>query len=84
MPSADPDSRRERRETALAVSIMFFFGALLCMALGWAEGMRHDIRIVHIPATGGWLAAAGVCAAIGVLFLLWSRDMSDSPPRPGA
>jgi hypothetical protein len=78
MNSADRNSRNKRRETTLAVSLIFFFVALLCAALRWADGMRHDSRILHIPATGGWLLAATGFAVLGVLFLAWSRNVPES------
>ena len=57
----------------VAVSIMFFSGALLCFLLGWADGVRHDKTYLHIPETGGFLVATAVFAVLGVIFLLWSR-----------
>ena len=52
---------------------MFFCVALLCLMLGWADGVRHDKAYLHIPETGSFLVAAAVLGALGVLFLLWSR-----------
>lgn len=78
MTPSDPTPRNSRRESKLAFSIMFFSVALLCLLLGWADGVRHDKTYLHIPETGGWLIATAVLAALGVLFLVWSR----SPKRP--
>ncbi len=57
----------------LAFSIMFFCLALLCLMLGWADGVRHDRSYLHIPETGSWLVATAILAALGVLLLVWSR-----------
>ena len=57
----------------LAFSIMFFSVALLCLMLGWANGVRHDKTYLHIPETGGWLVATVILAALGTVFLLWSN-----------
>jgi hypothetical protein len=57
----------------IAVSIMFFSVALLCLMLGWANGVRHDETYLHIPETGSWLVATAVLAALGVVFLVWAR-----------
>jgi hypothetical protein len=85
MTSSNPTAGEQRRDSALAFSIMFFAGALLCTMLGWAAGVRHNTRIMHIPETGGWLVAAGVFAVVAVLFLIWSRtagrDVSGTPTR---
>ena len=58
----------------LAFSIMFFAGALLCFLLGWADGVRRDKTFLHIPETGGFLVAAAILAALGIVFLVWSRS----------
>ncbi len=73
MTPSDPGAREKRRDSALAFSIIFFAMALLCLLLGWAEGVRHDTRYLHIPETGHWLVAMAILGGIGVLFLLWSR-----------
>ncbi len=57
----------------LAFSIMFFSVALLCLMLGWADGVRHDKTYLHIPETGSWLVATAIMAGLGVVFLLWSK-----------
>ena len=57
----------------LAFSIMFFSVALLCLLLGWADGVRHDKTYLHIPQTGGWLVATAILIALGVAFFVWSR-----------
>jgi hypothetical protein len=57
----------------LAFSIMFFSVALLCLMLGWADGVRHDKAYLHIPETGSWLVATAILAGLGVILLLWSR-----------
>jgi hypothetical protein len=74
MTPSDPDLRERRADSARAFSIMFFFAALLCAALGWAEGVRHGTKVLRIPETGGWLVAAGVLAVLGALFLIWARS----------
>jgi hypothetical protein len=43
-----------------------------------ADGMCHDLRILRIPATGGWLLAATAFAMVGMLFLAWSRNVPES------
>jgi hypothetical protein len=58
----------------LAFSIMFFAGALLCFLLGWADGVRRDKTFLHIPETASFLVAAAILAALGIVFLLWSRS----------
>ena len=73
MTPSDPTPRQSRGESLLAVSIMFFAGALLCFLLGWADGVRHDKTYLHIPQTGGFLVVAVVLAAVGIAFLVWSR-----------
>ena len=52
---------------------MFFAVALLCFLLGWANGVRHDTRYLHIPETGSWLVATTVLGVIGALLLVISR-----------
>ena len=52
---------------------MFFAVALLCLLLGWADGVRHGAAYLHVPETGGWLVAAAIFGAIGAIFLVWSR-----------
>jgi hypothetical protein len=52
---------------------MFFAVALLCLLLGWADGVRHGRTYLHIPETGSWLVAAAILGAIGAIFLVWSR-----------
>lgn len=54
---------------------MFFAVAVLCLLLGWANGVRHDTTYLHIPETGSWLIATAVLGGLGLLFLLWSRGM---------
>jgi putative Mn2+ efflux pump MntP len=73
MTPPDPTPRRPRGESMLAFSIMFFCIAFLCFMLGWADGVRHDRAYLHIPETGSWLVATAVLAALGVIFLVWSR-----------
>jgi putative Mn2+ efflux pump MntP len=62
----------------LAFSIMFFAGALLCFLLGWADGVRRDKTFLHIPETGSFLIAAAILAALGIVFLVWSRSAKRS------
>ena len=62
-----------KRDSILAFSIMFFSVALLCLLLGWAEGVRKDTTYLHIPENGGWLIATGILAACGFFLLIWSR-----------
>ena len=57
----------------LAFSIIFFCIALLCLLLGWADGVRHDKAYLHIPETGSFLVGTAILAAIAVVFLVWSR-----------
>ena len=75
MTPTDPTAPNERRDSRLAVGIMFFAFTLLCALLGWAEGVRHDTKVLRIPETGSWLLAAGVLAALGILFVFWSRPV---------
>jgi putative Mn2+ efflux pump MntP len=79
MTPPDPTPRRPRGESMLAFSIMFFCIALLCFMLGWADGVRHDRAYLHIPETGSWLVATAVLAALGVIFLVWSRAGRQRP-----
>jgi hypothetical protein len=62
----------------LAFSIMFFGGALLCFLLGWADGVRRDKTFLHIPESGSFLVAAAILAALGIVFLVWSRSAKRS------
>ncbi len=71
--TSDPNSPDKPGDSPLAFSIIFFAVALLCLLLGWAEGVRKDTTYLHIPENGGWLLATGILAAIGLLFLIWSR-----------
>lgn len=73
MTPSDQMARKNRRESTLAFSIIFFAFGVLCFLLGGAEGVRHGTKILHIPETGGWLVAAGAFASLGVFFLLRSR-----------
>ncbi|MEO8439692.1 MAG: hypothetical protein ABI540_05660 [Spartobacteria bacterium] len=74
MTPSDPTPRPARRDSMLAFSIMFFSVALLCLMLGWADGVRHSQGYLHLPVTGGWMIATAILAALGVLFLVWSRS----------
>jgi hypothetical protein len=65
-------------DTRLACSIIFFFIAMLCILLGWADGVRHGHDYLHFPTFGGWPIAAAIMAGIGVCFLLWSRTTKRS------
>lgn len=78
MTPSDPGARTKRRDSALAISIIFFAVAVLCLLLGWAEGVRRGTRYLHIPETGNWLIATVILGGLGVLFLLWSRGMKRS------
>ena len=73
MTPSEPTPRQSRAESARAFSIMFFAVALLCLLLGWADGVRHGTTYLHIPETGSWLVAAAIFGAIGAIFLVWSR-----------
>ncbi len=74
MNSSDPVKVRSTRgESALAFSIMFFAVALLCLMLGWADGVRHGRTYLHIPETAGWLIATGILVVLGIVFLVRSR-----------
>jgi len=42
--------------------------------LGWADGVRHDRTVLHIPESGGWLIATGILVALALVFLVWSRS----------
>lgn len=74
MTPTEPTARDNRGDSPLAFSIMFFAVALLCLLLGWAEGVRKDTRFLHIPESGGWLIATAILAALGIFFLVWSRS----------
>ena len=73
MTPSDPNSARPRGDSALAFSVIFFSVALLCLLLGWAQGVRKDTTYFHIPENGSWLLATGILAGIGLLLLIWSR-----------
>jgi hypothetical protein len=73
MNPSEPTPRQSRADSARAFSIMFFAVALLCLLLGWADGVRHGTIYLHIPETGGWLIATAIFGAIGAIFLVWSR-----------
>lgn len=74
MTPTDPTPRQSRSESFRAFSIILFSVALLFLMLGWADGVRHDKTYLHIPGTGGFLIATAACAALAVLFLIWSRS----------
>lgn len=57
----------------LAFSIMFFSVALLCLMLGWADGIRHNRAYLHLPASGAWMVATAILAGLGVVLLVLSR-----------
>ena len=78
MTPSDPTQRQSRRESAVAVSIMLFALAFLCLLLGGADGVRHDRAYLHIPATGDWLVAAAVLGGLGVFCFVWSRGLKRS------
>jgi len=69
----DLSSSSSSSDTRLACGIIFFFIALLCILLGWADGVRHGHAYLHFPTSGGWAVAAAIIAAIGIAFFLWSR-----------
>lgn len=73
MTPYDPTPRQTKGESMLAFAIMFFSVALLCLMLGWADGVRHNRSYLHIPETGSWLVATAILAALGVILLVWSR-----------
>lgn len=75
MTPSNPSTSGGRRDTVLALSIMFFAVAVLCLLLGWANGVRHDTTYLHIPESGNWLVATAILGALGVFFLLWSRGI---------
>lgn len=52
---------------------MFFAVALLCLLLGWADGVRHGRAYLHFPDTGSWLVLTAILGALGAVFLVWSR-----------
>ena len=72
-PPPDPSYPSKRGDSTLAIGIMFFAVAVLCLLLGWAQGVRKDTTFLHIPETGSWLVATAILAGLGLLFLLWSR-----------
>lgn len=78
MTPSDPTPRQSRNESMLAFSIMFFALALLCLMLGWADGVRHGRTYLHIPETGGWLIATAVLGVAGAGFLIRSRGAKRS------
>ena len=53
---------------------MFFAVGLLCLMLGWADGVRHGRTYLHVPETGGWLIATALLVALGFVFMVWSRS----------
>ena len=73
MTSLDQNARSGQGDSRLAFSIMFFAIALLCLLLGWAEGVRHGTTFMHIPENRLALISAAVLGALGFLFLIWSR-----------
>ena len=78
MTPSDPTQRQSRRESAVAVSIMLFALAFLCLLLGGADGVRHDRAYLHIPATGSWLVATAILGWLGVICFVWSRGLKRS------
>ena len=74
MTPTDPTPRQTRRDAMAAFSIMFFCVGLLTFMLGWADGVRHDRTVLHIPESGGWLIATGILVALALVFLVWSRS----------
>lgn len=75
MTPTDPSHPVQRGDNTRAIGIMFFAVALLCLLLGWAQGVRKDTAFLHIPESGAWLVATVILAAFGVLFLFWSRAL---------
>jgi Zn-dependent protease with chaperone function len=73
MTAPDQETHGKPGDSPLAFSIMFFAVALLCLLLGWAEGVRKDTTFLHIPESGGWLTATGALFLIGLILLVWSR-----------
>lgn len=73
MTPSDPVTPRLRGDSALAFSIMCFAVALLCLLLGWAQGVRKDTTVLHIPENDSWLIATAILGGLGVLLFLWSR-----------
>jgi hypothetical protein len=67
------EARAARRESTLAGSVIFACAALLCLLLGWAQGVRHDTRYLHVPESAGWVLAAAVFAGIALLCLAFAR-----------
>ncbi|MGI8432908.1 MAG: hypothetical protein ACR2MW_11545 [Chthoniobacterales bacterium] len=78
MTSPDQGASGKRRDSILAFSIMFFAVAVLCLLLGWAEGVRKDTTYLHIPENGGWLIATGILAVFGFVLFIWSRGTKRS------
>ncbi len=54
-----------------AFSIMFFCGALLSFMLGWADGVRHDKTVFHIPEIRSFLVVTAIFAGCGLILLAW-------------
>ncbi len=73
MTAPDHSYPSKRGDSTRAFSIMFFAVAMLCLLLGWAQGVRKDTTFLHIPESGSWLVATAILAGLGVLFFLWSR-----------
>lgn len=73
MTTQDPSYPSKRGDSQRAFGIMCLAVALLCLLLGWAQGVRKDTTFFHIPESGGWLVATAILVALGVLFLFWSR-----------
>ncbi len=78
MTPSDQGTPGKRRDSIVAFSIMFFAVAVLCLLLGWAEGVRKDTTYLHIPQSGGWLIATGILMGFGLLLLFWSRGFKRS------
>jgi putative Mn2+ efflux pump MntP len=74
MTPSEPTPRQTRAESTLAFGIMFFAMALLCLMLGWADGVRHGRAYHHFPHSGGWFVATAMLGALGVIFFVWSRS----------
>ena len=75
MTPTEPTAAGDRRDSILACSIIFFALTLLCLLLGWAEGVRRSTHYLHIPETGSCLVIAAILGSIGAFFLVWSRGM---------